>query len=134
MKKTVLSVLLALVLVLSLTVTAFAAVIDDNVAHPNYTYIGGTRSTFEVNTFSCICYGSVECKANVVKAKVKLQLQKDVDGVWTTVETWEETVNGASCALEETASISPFSTYRLKATFTAYTSTDSESTTRYAYE
>lgn len=134
MKKTVLSVLLALVLVLSLAVTAFAAVIDDNVAHPNYTYIGKTGSTFEVKTFSCICSADMSCRASVTKVKIKLQLQKDVDGVWTTVETWEETVNGASCALEETASISPFGTYRLKATFTAYTSTDSESTTRYAYE
>lgn len=35
--------------------------------------------------------------------------------------------------LEGSANISPLSTYRLKATYTAYTSSDSESLTAYRY-
>lgn len=134
MKKSVISVLLSIVMLFSLTVTAFAAVIEEDVARPNYTYISGTGATFDVGVFSCTCSGDVSGKSGVKKTSVKLQLQKNNDGVWKTVETWEETTVGTTGSASGSATISPLSEYRLKATFTAYTSTDSESTTRYMYE
>lgn len=134
MKKTVISILLALVMVFTVAITAFAAIADNNVAVPYYTYIGTTATSFTVNTFSCDATGSMCGMAGVTKVNIKLQLQKEKDGVWSTVETWEKTVNGVSAALAGSANISPFSNYRLKATYTAYTASDSEFLVAYRYE
>ncbi len=134
MKKSIVSILLALVIILTVSTATFAAVVDDNIAVPYYVYILNTGASFEVNTFSCTCSGSMTARSSATKVKIKMQLQKENDGVWSTVETWEETFTGTSGAMEESATISPFSNYRLKATFTAYSGSDSESATRYAYE
>ncbi len=134
MKKSIISVLLALIMIFTVAITAFAAVVDDNLVSPCYTYIGSTATSFTVNTFSCSATGDIGGRNGVTKVKIKLQLQKENDGVWSTVETWEKTFNSSTGALAGSASISPFSNYRLKATYTAYTSTDSESLTAYRYE
>lgn len=134
MKKSVISILLALVMVFTVAITAFAAIADDNLVSPCYTYIGDTDTTFTVNTFSCTCTGDITGLPSVTKVNVKLQLQKENDGVWSTVETWEKTSNTNSAILEGSATISPFSNYRLKAVYTAYTSSDSETLVAYRYE
>lgn len=134
MKKSVISILLALVLVFTVAITAFAAIADDNLVSPCYTYIGSTDTSFTVNTFSCTATGDICGMGAVTKVNIKLQLQKENDGVWSTVETWEKTFNGVSGGLEGSATISPFSNYRLKAVYTAYTSSDSETLVAYRYE
>ena len=134
MKKSVISILLALVMVFTVAITAFAAIADDNLVSPCYTYIGSTDTSFTVNTFSCAATGDICGRNGTIKVNIKLQLQKENDGVWSTVETWEKTFNGISGELEGSATISPFSNYRLKAVYTAYTSSDSETLVAYRYE
>lgn len=134
MKKSVISILLALVMVFTVVITAFAALPEDNTVAPCYVCIGDTDTTFTVNTFSCIGKGRIIGLSGVTKVNVKLQLQKENDGVWSTVETWEKTSNTNSATLEGSATISPFSNYRLKAVYTAYTSSDSETLVAYRYE
>ncbi len=134
MKKSVISILLALVLVFTVAITAFAAIADDNLVSPCYTYIGSTATSFTVNTFSCAATGDICGMGGVTKVNIKLQLQKENDGVWSTVETWEKTFNSYTGELEGSATISPFSNYRLKAVYTAYTSSDSETLVAYRYE
>lgn len=96
MKKSVLSLLVALVMIFTLALTAFAAVVKDDTVSPRLSYIGGTETTFRRDTFSCDATGDIGGKGGVIKVKIKLQLQKDNDGVWKTVETWEKTFNGVS--------------------------------------
>lgn len=134
MKKSVLSLLVALVMIFALALTAFAAVVKDDTVSPRLAYIGGTDASFTVNTFTCDGTADMCGKGGVVKVKIKMQLQKDNDGVWKTVETWEKTFNSVSGDLAGSANISPLSTYRLKITYTAYTSSDSESLTAYRYD
>ncbi len=133
MKKSIISILLALIMTFTIGITVFAAVADNNLVSPCYTYINGTETTFDLGTFSCSATGDICGTGAVTKVKIKLQLQKENDGVWSTVETWEKTFSGISGELSGSTSISPFSTYRLKATYTAYTSSDSESLTAYRY-
>ncbi len=134
MKKPIITILIALIMVFTVAITTFAAVAEDDLVAPCATYIGSTDTTFSVNTFSCGATGEICGRNGAIKVNIKLQLQKENDGVWTTVKTWEKTFDSYSGALEGTATISPFSTYRLKATYTAYTSSDSESFTVYRYE
>lgn len=133
MKKSVLSVLVALVMIFTLALSVFAAVVKDDTVSPCLTYIGGTDTTFKINTFSCEATGDMCGRNGTIKVKIKFQLQKNNDGVWETVETWEKTFNGVSGDLSVSKATAPFNTYRLKATYTAYTSSDSESLTAYRY-
>ena len=72
--------------------------------------------------------------SSVTKVKIKMELQKLSDGVYSTVETWEQTFNSKSASMEESKITNPLSTYRLKTTFTAYTSSTSETRVYYAYD
>ncbi len=134
MKKSVISILLSVVMVFTVAITAFAAIADDNLVSPCYTYIGSTDTSFTVNTFSCAATGDICGLGGVTRVNIKLQLQKENDGVWSTVKTWEKTFSGISGELSGSTSISPFSNYRLKAVYTAYTSSDSETLVAYRYE
>lgn len=133
-KKSILSLFLALVLISTLAITVYAAELSTSQPQPRYSYIINYGGTFDVHVFSCDCNASMDCISSVTKVKIKMQLQKENDGVWSTVETWEKSANSSGTALEGSASISPLSNYRLKCTYTAYTANDSETLTYYAYE
>ncbi len=133
-KKSILSLILALVLISTLAITVYAAELSTSQPQPRYNYIGSYSGTFDVHVFSCDCGATISGMGGVTKVKIKMQLQKENDGVWSTVETWEKSANSSVTSLSGSASISPLSNYRLKTTLTAYTATDSETLVYYKYE
>lgn len=132
--KVLLSLALSLSIMLCCLIVASAQVPDSNVVAPFATYITTTNATLDVGTLYADVYGSMTGNTNVTKVKVKLNLQKNSDGVYETVETWEKTFNSRTGYITDSKLISPFSDYRLKATFTAYSGENSETKTLYVYE
>lgn len=101
---------------------------------PQMTYINYCLVGFDVSLLSADVAGTIQAYSGVTSVKIKLELQKLSSGVYSTVKTWEETTPGTFGNLEGSAVISPFSTYRLKATFTAYAGSNSETAVYYEYE
>ncbi|MBR4726586.1 MAG: hypothetical protein IK080_01720 [Clostridia bacterium] len=95
--------------------------------------IQDASAEINVGTLSASVKATIKGESNVTSVKIQLELQKLSGGSYSTVKTWSETFSGRSGALEKSRVTSPFSTYRLKATVTAYASGTSESRTLYAY-
>ena len=97
------------------------------------TYIENYSGNIDKGLLSTIVSASITGKSNVTSVKIKLELQKLSGGSYSTVETWEQSFSGRSGSMEESKLTNPLSTYRLKATFTAYGGSNSESKEIYAY-
>ncbi len=76
---------------------------------------------------------SIKGSSAVTSVKIKMELQKLSGGSYSTIETWEQTFSGRSGSMDESKITSPLNTYRLKATVTAYSGSNSESKEIYAY-
>ncbi len=98
------------------------------------TYIDNYRGSISKGLLSTSVYAEVTGKTGVTKVKIKMELQKLSDGSYSTIETWEQTFNSIEGSMNESKATNPFSTYRLKATVTAYSGSNSESQTFYKYE
>lgn len=130
----ILSLVLVLTIVSTVAVTAFAAIAEDNTVSPRMTYISEAGLSFAPATFSCDIVGDILGYDNVTKVYIKLELQKKVDGLYTTVSQWSDQANGNYLVLSAEDSINPLKTYRVKATFTAYSGSQSETKVLYKYE
>ena len=95
--------------------------------------ISRADARIEQGALSTTVFATVEGISGVTSVKIQLELQKLSGGSYSTVKTWSETFSGRSGSLEKSKLTSPLSTYRLKATVTAYASSSSESKTIYAY-
>ena len=93
--------------------------------------INSADARIDHGTVTTTVFAAVEGISSVTSVKIQLELQKLSGGSYSTVKTWSETFSGRSGALEKSRVINPFSTYRLKATVTAYASGTSESRTLY---
>ena len=110
--------------------------VAEEAAQPNNTRAVLIRSAdafIDQGALSTTVRASIEGESNVTSVKIQLELQKLSDGSYSTIKTWSETFTGRSGSLEKSKLTSPLSTYRLKATVTAYASGTSESRTIYAY-
>lgn len=97
------------------------------------TYISDCQGQLVKKTFSTNVSASINGYQNVTSVKIKMELQKLTSGSYSTIETWEQAFSGRYGAMEKTKTTSPLSTYRLKATFTAYCGTASETKVLYVY-
>ncbi len=97
------------------------------------TYIDGYNGSIHKGLLSTTVSADITGKSTVTSVKIKMELQKLSDGSYSTIETWEQTFSGRSGSMEESKVTNPFSTYRLKATVTAYSGSNSESQTFYEY-
>lgn len=132
-KNRIISLLLCLCLIISISSLSTQAVTSpDN--QPKYTYFDGLNASITIGTISTTVFGQVTGVSSVKKVTIKLELQKLSDGVYSTIKSWEETFNARNASKTESKLTSPLSTYRLKATFTVYTSSSSETKTLYAYD
>lgn len=131
-----LSIFLALIISLSCVFCcAFADNSGKEGSPEKATYIFSTTATINSGLVSTKVKGIISCYSTVTSCKIKLELQKQSDGTYSTVETWQQTFTGKTGTLEESKLTSPLSTYRLKATFTAYVgSTAAETKVVYAYD
>ncbi len=123
---------LALILVLVFSVYSFGVSV---ISQPGekMTYIDSYSGDIIHGVLSTTVKAGINGKASVTSVKIKMELQKLSDGSYSTVETWEQTFSGRNGSMEESKITSPLNTYRLKATVTAYSGSDSESKTFYAY-
>lgn len=98
------------------------------------TYIDDYKGIIEHGTLKTTVSTKIVGKSTVTSVKIKMELQKLSSGSYSTVETWEQTFTGRSGAMEESKITNPLSTYRLKATFTAYSGSASETKILYVNE
>ena len=98
------------------------------------TYIINCSGNIDHGALSTTVKTKISGNSSVTSVKIKMELQKLSSGTYSTVETWEQTFSGNEGIMEESKVTNPFSTYRLKATFTAYSGSQSETKVVYAYE
>lgn len=98
------------------------------------TLIGSTVADVDVGALKTTVIGSVQGVSTVTRVKIKLELQKKSGESYSTIKTWEEMFYSNEATKTESKLTSPLNTYRLKATFTAYTNTSSETRVVYAYD
>ena len=120
-----------LVGVLLLSICAYANYENDS--DERFAYISLCDGGISHGTLSTKVYASIEGNSQVTSVKVKMELQKLSSGDYSTIETWEQTFSGRSGSMDESKLTSPLSTYRLKATLTAYSGSNSESKIIYRY-
>lgn len=101
---------------------------------PKTTYFSSALATIDVGILRTTVTGTVSGVDSVTSIKIKLELQKKSGASYSTIKTWEETFSGHNAMKIESKTTSPLSTYRLKATFTVYTSTSSETRVVYEYD
>ena len=97
------------------------------------TYIENYSGNISQGMLSTTVKANIIGKTTVTSVKIKMELQKLSSGDYSTIETWEQTFSGRNGSMEESKVTSPLNTYRLKATVTAYSGSNSESKTFYAY-
>ena len=97
------------------------------------TYIDSYKGSINKGLLSTKVSADITGKPNVTSVKIKMELQKLSSGSYSTIETWEQTFSGREGSMSESKTTNPLSTYRLKATVTAYSGSNSESQTFYEY-
>lgn len=113
----VLSVVLALVLAGVLAVPSLAAVPEDTVVSPLYTYIQTATANLSIDEST----GIATCKASCYSVKgytveIICELQQYNDSTWTTLKTW--TASGSRFAsVNEIWAVFSGYTYRVYATY-----------------
>lgn len=128
-----LTCLLSVILVVSLLFSICGIAVysfDNNV---RMTYIDSYYGNINQGLLSTKVKASISGSSSVTSVKIKMELQKLSGGAYSTVATWEQTFSGRSGSMEESKLTSSLSTYRLKATVTAYSGSNSESKEFYAY-
>lgn len=100
---------------------------------PKMTYIDSYKGNINQGVFSTTVSAKITGKSNVTSVKIKMELQKLSSGIYSTVETWEQLFTGKTGSMEQSKITNSLSTYRLKATFTAYSGSASETKILYAY-
>lgn len=136
MKKTVsgvISIIIAVVIAFSIFSIIGIADNDFEKSDVRLTYIEDYRGSISKGLLSTTVSADITGKTGVTKVKIKMELQKLSDGSYSTIETWEQIFNSNTGSMSESKLTNPFSTYRLKATVTAYSGSNSESKTFYAY-
>lgn len=109
-----------------------ATMINDN--QSKSIYISATDASISVDTYLTTVEGYVKGTSDVVRVRIILELQKKTGESYSTIKTWEKTYNAYRATMQKSKLTSPLNTYRLKATFTAYTNTSSETKIVYAYD
>ena len=124
--------LVALVGIMLLTgpLSASAAMNDSqtNEVMPRLTYIMDSKTSLTIDNNTAI----VDCWVNgsvidATKAKVIAELQVKSGNNWIAYSTWTDTQYDYEAAVYETKSVKSGNTYRVKATFTVWEGSQSES-------
>lgn len=131
MKKVVSLVLVSFLIILS--IVPCMAEEDVIISGPKKSkQVGSTFATIAFSGTSTTVQGVYSGASTVSKGKITLELQKKSGSSYQTVKKWSKTVTGSSGAYSEKKVINPSATYRLKATFTLYSSSGSQTYVKYA--
>ena len=103
--------------------------LGENEIMPCMTYIeeckNGLNISGNVATVDCWVKGDV---LTATKAKVIAELQVKSGNSWIAYGTWTETANAFKASVYETKGVKAGNTYRVKATYTVWEGSQSEST------
>ncbi len=125
----VMTLLLSLVVLFGLSTTAMA---DDTISRvsqiePRLTYIEAAETDLTIKnniaTIDCWVKGDYY---NGTKAKVIAELQLKSGSSWIAYGTWTDTQNDYEASVYETKSVKTGQTYRVKATYTVWEGSQSE--------
>ena len=129
--------LIALFLSLSVLFGVFIITVSatmQNTGEPKTSFIRSIDASINVGVLNTTVTGQVRGTSSVTSIKIKLELQKKTGTTYSTIKTWEEIFYSDEATKTESKLTSPLNTYRLKATFTVYTSTSSETKVVYAVD
>jgi hypothetical protein len=124
MKKGV-SVILLLVLLFTLTTTAFAADEPSEAAPPNvygmdFTYIVFATGSLDITSSGVAsCEASMLCSSSIDQIRISSYLQK-YDGGWVTVKHWTQDTYSNSATFERSQSVVSGYAYRHSCYYYAY--------------
>ena len=142
LKNIVSAVLLGGMLLIMFPIASIAGVDVEGVSEtqtptvtPRFTYIVNAECDFyitgETATVDCWVKGDI---SRATKAKVIAELQvKNSETNWIPVAIWTDTQNDYEAYVYETKTINPSNTYRVKATYTVWEGSQSETHTIFAY-
>ncbi len=135
------SILLMLVLLLGIPVSSHALesnvpveriIEEDSSIQPLYDYTTNYGTSLSVSNGTANCNASLGGKnGTTTKIVIKMTLQKKTLLWWSEVETWSTTHNTYYGSLTKSASVKS-GTYRVKAVYTVYSGSNSESITDYS--
>lgn len=120
-------VVIALLCALLCNLTIVPSIAETQI-NPRLTYISQAEADLGINgsvaTVDCWVLGNVD---NATKAKVIAELQLKSGSSWIAYGTWTDTQNDYEAAVYKTKSVKAGQTYRVKATFTVWEGSQSES-------
>ena len=135
--KTIGILLLCLSIFVIMPVVAIAA--DDNknqeILSPRWTCLVETMTDFSINGTTAVVDCWVKGDINdATKAKVIAELQVKSGNNWIAYGTWTDTQYDYEASVYETKSVTSGNTYRVKATYTVWEGSQSESTVVFSDE
>ncbi len=136
MKKKAISLLLVLVMLLGMSVSAYALEkpeFEEPEIQPLYTYAESCSAALTISGDTAYTSAKLTGKTTVTKIEITMTLQKKTLWWWSDSKTWNTTVSGSSATLSKTASIGG-GTFRVKAVCKVYSGSASESITVYSAE
>ncbi len=131
MFKRILALVVAIVLLFTLSVVSFAES-GSTTVQPRYDYTKNYNETLTIANGTASCTASLKgISGTTTKVVIKMTLQKKTLLWWSEVETWSTTSNTYYGTLTKTAAVKS-GTYRVKAVYTVYSGSNSESITDYS--
>ena len=129
-KKVVSIVLLACAILMMIPVTSMSettSTVEETTISPRWSYIVMAESGLSINngvaTVDCLVKGHVN---SATKAKVIAELQLKSGNSWMAYGTWTNTQNDYEAYVYQTKSVKAGQTYRVKATYTVWEGSQSE--------
>ncbi len=145
MKKRIISSLVILCLVITTASLGSAASLDNteraytdieqldvNVIQPKSMYISTTYTALSIDNNIAECYAQINGYSGITtKIEIKMTLQKRFLLIWWNQVTWTKTIYSYKGSLLEDTSVGS-GTFRVKADYTAYSGSSSETITAYS--
>ena len=131
MFKKSLALVMALVMLLSFTAVSYAAN-DGTAIQPRYDYTKNHVENLSITNGTASCSATLTgINGTTTKVVIKMTLQKKTLLWWSEAESWTATYNTYYGTLSKTATVKS-GTYRVKAVYTVYSGSNSESITDYS--
>ena len=131
MFKRSLALVMALVMLLFFSAVAYAAN-DGTAIQPRYDYTKNHVENLSITNGTASCSATLTgINGTTTKVVIKMTLQKKTLLWWSEAESWTATYNTYYGTLSKTATVKS-GTYRVKAVYTVYSGSNSESITDYS--
>ena len=136
--KKILSVIAVTILLFSMCTIAYASentkTEPDGLYGAKYTYISNATTSLSIKRGLATITNSISCYSVVDRIEVSTYLQKNVDGVWTTLQHWTDTEYDDDYVGSHSYYVVSGYNYRALTYFYAYDGEQSESTYLIDYE